>query len=97
KLSQLTAAERAKLIDGMKRLPLSLTGPGPVSQAVVTRGGVSVKDISPSTMESKQLPGLYFAGEIIDVDAFTGGFNLHIAFATGALAGASAAESQQMI
>ncbi|MDD4080279.1 MAG: NAD(P)/FAD-dependent oxidoreductase [Eubacteriales bacterium] len=94
-LSQLTAADRAVLINTMKRLPLSLTGPGPIFQAVVTRGGVSVRDISPSTMESKRIRGLYFAGEIIDVDAFTGGFNLHIAFATGALAGASAADSLQ--
>ncbi|NLG57340.1 MAG: aminoacetone oxidase family FAD-binding enzyme [Clostridiales bacterium] len=94
-LNQLTAAQRAQLTATMKRLPLSLSGTGPFSQAVITRGGVSVKDISPSTMASKQIEGLYFAGEIIDVDALTGGFNLHIAFATGALAGAKAAASTQ--
>ncbi len=91
KLSQLTGAERNRFVDALKRLPLRLTGPGPIEEAVVTRGGVIVGGINPSTMASKKLRGLYFAGEIIDVDALTGGFNLQIAFSTGALAGASAA------
>ncbi len=91
KLSQLTGAERSRFADALKRLPLHLTGPGPMEEAVVTRGGVSVRDIDPSTMASKRVRGLYFAGEVIDVDALTGGFNLQIAFSTGALAGASAA------
>ena len=79
KLSQLTGAERSRFVDALKRLPLRLTGPGPIEEAVVTRGGVIVGGINPSTMASKKLRGLYFAGEIIDVDALTGGFNLQIA------------------
>ena len=62
-------------------------------EAVITKGGISVKEIVPSTMESKLVQGLYFAGEVIDVDAYTGGYNLQIAFSTGYLAGKSAAES----
>ena len=61
----------------------------PVEEAIITRGGVSVKEIAPSTMESKLVPGLFFAGEIIDVDGYTGGFNLQIAYSTGVLAGRS--------
>lgn len=61
----------------------------PVEEAIITRGGVSVKEIDPSTMESKLVPGLFFAGEIIDVDGYTGGFNLQIAYSTGVLAGRS--------
>ncbi|MGI6696161.1 MAG: NAD(P)/FAD-dependent oxidoreductase [Christensenellales bacterium] len=90
-LSQLTTAERGRFVDRLKRLPLHLTGPGPMEEAVITRGGVDVKEVSPSTMASKKVDGLYFAGEILDVDALTGGFNLQIAFSTGALPGASAA------
>ncbi|MGI6687507.1 MAG: NAD(P)/FAD-dependent oxidoreductase [Christensenellales bacterium] len=90
-LSQLTAAERSRFVDRLKWLPLHLTGPGPMEEAVITRGGVDVKEVSPSTMASKKAEGLYFAGEILDVDALTGGFNLQIAFSTGALSGASAA------
>ncbi|MBR2602686.1 MAG: NAD(P)/FAD-dependent oxidoreductase, partial [Clostridia bacterium] len=63
----------------------------PIAEAVVTRGGVSVKEVNPGPMESKLIPGLYFAGEILDVYAHTGGYNLQIAFSTGALAGHSAA------
>ena len=68
-----------------------ISGRRPIAEAVVTRGGVSVKEVNPATMESKLIPGLYFAGEILDVDAHTGGYNLQIAFSTGALAGNSAA------
>lgn len=89
--SQVTAKERAQLLDTMKGIPMHFVSLRSFSEAVVTRGGVDVKDIDPSTMASKKVRGLYFAGEIIDVDGFTGGFNLHIAFSTGALAGASAA------
>ena len=64
----------------------------PVSEAIVTAGGVKVGEVSPNTMESKLVSGLYFAGEVLDVDAYTGGFNLQIAWATGHLAGVSAAE-----
>ena len=63
-------------------------------EAIVTRGGISVREINPSTMESKRMPGLYFAGEVMDVDATTGGFNLQIAFSSGALAGLSAARRE---
>lgn len=75
----------------MKALPIKITGPRPVAEAIVTSGGVTVKEVNPSTMESKLLPGLYFAGEVLDVDAYTGGFNLQIAWCTGRLAGKSAA------
>ena len=61
----------------------------PIEEAIVTRGGVNVREIDPSTMESKLMPGLFFAGELIDVDGFTGGFNIQIACSTGALAGRS--------
>ena len=70
-----------------------MTGTRPIDEAIITRGGVSVKQINPKTMESKLRSGLYFAGEIIDVDAYTGGYNLQIAFSTGLLAGEDAAMS----
>ena len=70
-------------------MPLTVKGTRPFSEAVVTRGGISVKEVKPSTLESKLVSGLYLAGEILDVDAFTGGFNLQIAWSTGALAGGS--------
>ena len=68
-----------------------MSGKRPVAEAIVTSGGVSVREVDPKTMESKKLPGLYFAGEVLDVDAYTGGFNLQIAWSTGRLAGLSAA------
>lgn len=89
--SQVSAAGRRQLIECLKHLPVHLTAPRPISEAVVTRGGVEVKEVDPSTMQSKLVPGLYFAGEVLDVDAYTGGFNLQAAFSTGALAGYSAA------
>lgn len=90
---QITREEREKLGRALKELPITISARRPLAEAIVTRGGVDVKEISPATMESKLLPGLYFAGEMIDVDAHTGGFNLQIAFSTGALAGASAVSS----
>ncbi len=89
--SQVTAAQRETLLSMLKSLPLTVKAPRPVEEAVVTRGGVSVKEIEPGTMRSKLVPNLFFAGEMIDVDAHTGGFNLQIAWSTGALAGSSAA------
>ena len=89
--NQVTASQREVLVNRMKTLPLDISGRRPIAEAVVTRGGVSVKEVNPGTMESKLIPGLYFAGEILDVDAHTGGYNLQIAFSTGALAGHSAA------
>ena len=91
--NQVTAAQREKLLDMLKSLSLTVRAPRPLDEAVVTRGGVSVKEIDPGTMRSKLIPNLYFAGEMIDVDAHTGGFNLQIAWSTGALAGASAANN----
>lgn len=72
-----------------KCLPMQVKGLRGFDEAVITQGGVSVKEINPSTMESKQVKGLYFAGEVLDLDAMTGGFNLQIAWSTGHLAGAS--------
>ena len=81
------------MVSALKALPLRIAGPRPIEEAVVTRGGVSVKEVNPTTMMSRKVDGLYFAGEMLDVDGFTGGFNLQIAFSTGALAGYSAAQS----
>ena len=89
--SQVTAAQRDRIVSCLKELPLKVKGRRPLAEAVVTRGGVCVKEVNPATMESRLVSGLYFAGEILDVDAHTGGYNLQIAFATGALAGGSAA------
>lgn len=81
--------ERAAFGRLIKKLPLTVTGTRGYAEAVITQGGVSVKEINPSTMESKKIKGLYFAGEVLDVDALTGGYNLQIAWATGHLAGES--------
>ncbi len=91
KCNQITRPMRQKLCGLCKAFPLTVTGFRPVEEAVVTAGGVSVHEVDPKTMQSKRCPGLYFAGEVLDVDAYTGGFNLQIAFSTGALAGRSAA------
>lgn len=87
KVHLVTREERRRLVEAMKKLPLTVTGTRPIEEAIVTRGGVSLKEINPRTMESKIVHGLYFAGEILDADALTGGFNLQIAFSTGRLAG----------
>jgi len=87
KVNSVTKEERSRLVQTIKRMEFQVKGFCPIEQAIITSGGVSVKEINPSTMESKLIPGLYFAGEIIDVDAYTGGFNLQIAFSTGHLAG----------
>ena len=86
-----TAQQRAALLKVIKAVPLHPKALGGFDEAIITRGGVNVKEINPSTMESKRIKGLYFCGELMDVDAATGGFNLQIAFSTGALAGTSAA------
>ena len=78
-------------MSAFKSLPLQIRGPRPIEEAIVTRGGVQVKEVDPKTMQSKLISGLYFAGEVLDVDAHTGGYNLQIAFSTGALAGHHAA------
>ncbi|MBO4702646.1 MAG: NAD(P)/FAD-dependent oxidoreductase [Lachnospiraceae bacterium] len=87
KCNEITKEERKKILDYTKRLPLTVKGTRDFDEAIITHGGVSVKDINPKTMESKLVKNLYFAGEVIDVDAFTGGFNLQIAFSTGYLSG----------
>ncbi len=87
KVNQISKEQRSKLCNIIKNLTLHITGFRPIEEAIITSGGISVKEINPSTMESKLVKGLFFAGEIIDVDAFTGGFNLQIAFSTGFLAG----------
>lgn len=93
-LHQMTGAERAAMVEGLKHLPLNLLAHRSFKEAVVTRGGVDVRQVNPSTMESKLVKGLFIAGELLDVDAMTGGFNLQIAFSTGALAGHSAATNK---
>lgn len=94
KVNEVTRQERAKLIDCLKELTMTVTGTRDFKEAIITQGGVSVKEVNPSTMESKLVKGLYFAGEVLDLDALTGGFNLQIAWSTGYLAGKSAAEAE---
>jgi len=93
--NQVTSAQRERLLSSLKALPLPVLRRRPIAEAVITRGGIPVREVRPGTMESKIISGLYFAGEILDVDAHTGGYNLQIAFSTGALAGKSAAEAVQ--
>jgi predicted Rossmann fold flavoprotein len=92
--SQITGEQRRRLGGMLKALPLTIRAPRPVAEAIVTRGGVSVKEVDPATMRSRIVPNLFFAGELLDVDAHTGGYNLQIAWSTGALAGRSAADCQ---
>ena len=91
KCNSVTKEERKNLVNLLKNFSVSISKPRPVSEAIITSGGVKVTEINPKTMESKLMPNLYFAGEVIDVDAYTGGFNLIIAWATGRLSGESAA------
>lgn len=87
KVNQISKEQRTKLCSVIKGIEMNIIGTRPIEEAIITRGGVSVKEINSATMESKLIKGLYFAGEVIDVDAYTGGFNLQIAFSTGYLAG----------
>ncbi len=87
KVNEITREERRAFVGLIKNLPLTVTGLRGYEEAVITKGGISVKDVNPSTMESKKVSGLYFAGEVLDLDALTGGFNLQIAWSTGHLAG----------
>lgn len=87
KVNEISREERRAFVDLIKKLPLTVAGTRGFSEAVITRGGVSVKEIDPSTMESKKVRGLFFAGEVLDLDALTGGFNLQIAWSTGYAAG----------
>jgi len=97
KAHDITRGERAAILHLLKHFEISLSGTRPIEEAIVTSGGVNVREIDPKTMQSKQVPGLYFSGEILDVDAYTGGFNLQIAFSTGYVAGSCAAGSANSI
>ena len=92
KVNEITKEERSSFVKLIKNLPMTVTGTRSFNEAIITRGGVSTKEINPSTMESKLVQGLYFAGEVIDVDTETGGFNLQVAWSTGHLAGTCAAQ-----
>ena len=87
--NSITKKERETLCNLFKAFPVSLSSFRPISEAIVTRGGISVSEVNPKTMQSKLVENLYFAGEVLDLDAYTGGFNLQIAFCTGAAAGRS--------
>ena len=92
KVHSVTKAQRRRLLEVLKCLRIDIQGPRPVEEAIVTSGGIKVSEINPTTLESKKAPGVYFAGEVLDVDAYTGGFNLQIAWSTGHAAGEAAAQ-----
>ena len=92
KSNAVTREERAALRDALKKFPLTPVSFRPIDEAIITSGGVEVGGLHTKTMMSKTVPGLFFAGEVIDVDAYTGGYNLQIAFSTGVAAGQSAAQ-----
>ena len=87
KVNEITKQERKNIVNLLKKFELTISDFRPIDEAIITSGGINIKEINPKTMESKIVPGLYFAGEIIDVDAYTGGFNLQIAYSTGYTAG----------
>lgn len=95
KVNQITAVERRRLAESIKNLSFTLTGLDDIEYGIVTAGGVDVKQVNPATMESKLIGGLFFCGETLDVDAFTGGYNIQIALSTGYVAGKSAAANQE--
>lgn len=90
-VNQISREERQRLLQTLKHFCVPITGTRPIAEAIVTSGGVDVKEINPKTMESKLVEGLYFAGEVMDVDGYTGGFNLQAAFSSGYAAGLAAA------
>ena len=89
RVNSITREQRLRLLHLLKAFPVSISGTRPIDEAIVTAGGVNTKEINPRTMESKLVSGLYFAGEVLDLDAYTGGFNLQIAWSTGYVAGNS--------
>jgi predicted Rossmann fold flavoprotein len=93
KVNSITKEEREQLVSVIKNIEIPLLGFRSIDEAIITKGGISVNEVSPKTMESKLISGLYFAGEVLDLDAYTGGFNLQIAFSTATLAGENAAWS----
>ena len=92
KVNTVTREQRHALVQLLKHFPISISGARPIAEAIVTAGGVNLKEVNPRTMESKLTPGLYFAGEVLDLDAYTGGFNLQIAWSTGYTAGSALAK-----
>ena len=92
-VSQIAKEERQALVQAVKHFTIPLIGTRPLSEAIVTAGGVALKEIDPKTMKAKRIGGLYFAGEVMDVDGYTGGFNLQAAFSSGYVAGLSAAKN----
>ena len=92
KINQITKEQRTRLAETVKNLTLTVMDFHDIKEAIVTAGGVKTSEVNPKTMESKLCRGLYFAGELLDCDGYTGGFNLQIAFSTGRLAGLSASE-----
>ena len=92
KVHSVTRAQRRRLLELLKCLRVDIRGPRPLEEAIITAGGVKVSEVNPTTLDSKLAPGVYFAGEVLDVDAYTGGFNLQIAWSTGHAAGQAAAE-----
>lgn len=89
RVHDVTRQERQRLVQVLKGLTMTVAGLRGYQEAIITRGGVDVRDVNPGTMESRKLPGLFFAGEVLDADAVTGGYNLQIAWSTGYLAGLS--------
>jgi len=87
KVNEISKEDRIRFVKLIKEFPMTLTGLRSYKEAIITKGGVSVKEIDPGTMESKKIKGLYFIGEVLDLDALTGGFNLQIAWSTAAAAG----------
>lgn len=94
-VNEISREERQRFVELIKDFRMTLTGLRDYNEAIITKGGISIKDINPQTMESRQVHGLYFAGEVLDVDALTGGFNLQIAWSTGYLAGIHAGEQER--
>ena len=91
KVHDIRKEQRRSLLAALKDFAVPISGPRPIEEAIITSGGVKVSEVDPRTMMSKKVPGLFFAGELLDVDAYTGGFNLQIAWATGHAAGRGAA------
>lgn len=87
KFKQLTPQEKTELIEKIKALPIKITGKMSLAKSFVTKGGIDLKEINPKTLESKTVPGLHFAGEVLDINAHTGGFNITVALSTGWVAG----------
>ena len=96
KANSITKVQRRKLLETLKGLRIDIAGPRPIGEAIVTAGGVKTSEVDPHTMASKKVQGVFFAGEVLDVDAYTGGFNLQIAWSNGRAAGRGAAEAVRL-